>query len=384
MDKSINLIILNFLIVMLLTQVALAVSISPPIITLDFSPNAEYTFVFTIDRAEKIGSYLAGDLAQYATIDDPNQDGGPRLITVHLKLPERIEKPGKHVLLVGAKELPTSPIGGVGGVAAIQAAIEVKVPYPGLYVEMELIAPNVNLGETVNFIVKVNNLGTDNINSARAVIDVYDEYSKIKTINTDEKSIASKTIAELYADMPTNAMKAGSYKAIATLYYDGETKTAEKDFNIGTLYVAINNFTKELEQDKINKFDIDIESRWNNKLGNVYGEVTINGVNVKTPSYELNPWEKKNITTYYDTTGITLGEYDATIILYYEDKTTTEGGKVYVVEEIKKPTSETKAEVEKPFKINIEITPTTLLIAIIVILVVVDILWLVMRKKGKK
>ena len=359
----------------------LGVSIQPAKYSIDFEPNLERDFGFYICGAAKIEPYIDGDLVQYATIIDNEPNGGCREIIVRIKLPSEIEKPGKNILLAGAREL--IEVGGsVGGRAAIQAPIVIFVPYPGLYVEWDFVAPNVNEGESVHFTVGVSNLGTNDIQSARAMIDVYDDYSRIKSLNTDEKSIPSKTSAEFPLDMETIGMKAGSYRVVTTLYYDEKSDLKEKSFNIGTLYVAINNYTKVLEQGKINKIGIEIESKWNNYLQDVYSEVTINGVKVKTPNYNLNAWETKEISAYYDTAGMDLGEYDAQITLYYGGKTTIEEGKVYVVEQIELPSSEAKEE--KPWKISFDITPTTLLIAIIIILVVVDIVWLITRRKNKR
>ncbi len=360
---------------------ALGVSIQPAKYSINFEPNLEKDFGFYICGAAKIETYLDGDLVKYATIIDNEPNSSCRDIVVRVRLPNKIEKPGKNILLVGAKEL--IEVGsGVAGRAAIQAPIVIFVPYPGMYVEWNFVAPNVNEGETVHFIVSVSNLGTNNIQSARAIIDVYDDNSKIKSLNTDEKSIPSKESAEFPLDMETTGMKAGSYRVVTTLYYDGRSDLKEKSFNIGSLYVAINNYTKVLEQGKINKVGIEIESKWNNNLQDVYSAVTINGVKVKTPNYDLKAWETKEIAAYYDTTGMDIGEYDAQITLYYGGKTTTEEGKVYVVEQSEVQSSEAKEE--KPWNISFNITPTTLLVAIIIILVVVDIVWLIIRRKNKR
>lgn len=360
-----------------------AVNIMPAKITVDFEPNLKGQARFFICGADSLRPYIKGELVEYATIIDENPDGGCRDIIVEWNLPEKLEKPGKNVLWVGSLELlPGSRGGAVATRTAIEAPIVFFVPYPGLYVESTFIAPNVNLGEVVEFTVNVNNLGTDDIQSAIATIDVYDDYSKLKSLSTNREAIATKASAMLYVDMSTTGMKAGAYKAVATLIYDGEILKLEKIFNIGSLYVQINNYTKELKQEKINKFDIDIESRWNNLIEEVHGEVLIEDITAKTPTTELAPWQKKKITAYIDTAGMKLGEYDATITLFYDGKTTTETGKVYITEEI--VVEEVEIKEEQPLSINFNITPTTILIAIIVLLVLVDIVWLIIRKKGKK
>lgn len=369
------------LILILISPFILGVSISPALREINFEPNLKTEFGFYICGANKIRSYIDGELTEYATIIDNDQDGGCRNILIKMEFPEKIEKPGRHKLLVGALQLLDSSRGGVAGRGAIQAPVLIHVPYPGSYVEIRFVAPNVNVGEDVPFSIFVNNLGTDNINSVRGVIEIFDDNGKIKTLNTNELSLETKKGGELYVDMSTSGMKAGAYRALATVYYDGKVISKEKKFNIGSLHVAINNHTTILEQGTINKFDIDVESRWNNELNDVYAEITIDEETVKTPNFKLTPWQKKKVTAYYDTSGMLLGDYDVEINLFYEDELTNAKGTVRVVEALVLPE---EPKQEEPISINFDITPTTILIAIIVLLILVDIVWLVMRRKGKK
>ena len=180
--------------------------------------------------------------------------------------------------------------------------------------------------------------------------------------------------------MSTYGMGAGTYKATATIHYDGEVKDQERQFNIGSLFVRINNHTSELYVGKINQFDTDIENRWNNVIGDSYVELKMNGITAKTPSTSLRPWQKTRLSAYYDTSKTPLGEYPANITVFYDGKSNQKSTTVFVIDFI-----ETKVpEKQEPFRINIAITPTTILIALIVLLVSVDIIWLVMRKRDRK
>lgn len=377
-QKQVKLITFGIVLIFILLPSVFAVSIMPAKHTINFEPNANLQFGFHICGATSIRSYLEGALMEYATIIDSNQDGGCRDITVKLALPAEIETPGKNRLLVGAMELVDASRGGVAARTKILAPIDVFVPYPGYYIDMNFVAPNVNEGEIVPFSVFVTNQGTYNIELLYATIDIYDDVGLVKSLQTNRESLVSKDTVDLFVDMSTAGMPAGTYRAVAKVYFDTETKTQEKPFNIGSLFVRINNHTTEIYEKKINKFDIDIESRWNNPISDVYGEVIIDGRTVKTPDTILKPWEKQTISAYYDTKNLPIGEYDVTLRVHYEDASTTKNAKVFIIdyiEPIKEP------EEQEPFKIDISITPTTLLIAVIILLVLIDVVWLVMRKK---
>jgi len=345
---------------------------------IDFKPGLEKTFNFAVTPSNMdVKLSVSGYLSEYVTLSKTliRFNSTDRAFKVMIKLPEKIENPGHHKLWIAAKEvIDNSKISGnVGTSCNAMVYILIHVLNPGKYVEMSLSAPNINLNEPVNFAVNVKSFGEEDISSIKAAIDVYSpDNEKLATIYTDEKPLKSNTEETLHAQLSTIGYHAGTYSAVAILNYDGETKEDKKSFRIGELKIKIINYTKEFEKDKINKLDIEIESDWGNKIENVYGKIKINESIIQTPNIELLPWEKKIITTYWDTTNIQAGFYDAEITIYYEDKTTTETGMVSVIE--KKVTF-----AEEPGVIRL--STTTMLILIIILLIIVDIIWI--TKKGK-
>ncbi len=350
---------------------------------IDFKPGIEKTFNFEITKSNlEVMLSVSEYLSEYATLSKTiiKPDSTDRKFTVTVKLPNKIEKPGHHRIFVMAEEIiDKSKIGGAVGTSSnAQIYILIHVLNPGKYVDMSLSAPNVNLNEPVNFAVNVKSFGEDDINSIKAAIDVYSlDNKKLATVYTEEKSLKSNTKETLHAQLSTTGYSAGTYKAVATLNYDGKTKEDEKNFKIGKLNIKIINYTKEFEKDKINPFYIEIESDWGNKIENVYGEIKINDSIIKTPSIELLPWEKKTITTYWDTNNVEAGSYDAKITIYYEDKTTVETGKVNVVEK-------KEALVEKPGIVTISLNTTTILILIIILLITMDIIWIFKKRINER
>jgi len=345
---------------------------------LDFEPGIEKTFNFGATASGRdVKLSVSGYLSEYVTLSKTfiKSDSTDRSFTVTLKLPKEIEKPGHHKIWIAAEEIiGESKMGGnIGTSSNVRVYILIHVLNPGKYVDMSLSAPNVNLNEPVNFVVNVKSFGEEDINSIKAAINVYSpDNEKLATIYTDKKPLKSNTEETLHAQLDTKGYPAGTYKAVATLNYDGKTKEDEKNFKIGKLNIKIINYTKEFEKDKINKFDIEIESDWGNRIENTYGEIKVNNKIIKTPNIDLPPWEKKTITAYWDTNNIEIGSYDAEMTIYYESKTTVEIGKVEVVEK-------KEALVEKPGVISL--STTTILILIIILLIIIDIIWI--TKKGR-
>jgi uncharacterized protein YqgV (UPF0045/DUF77 family) len=290
-----------------------------------------------------------------------------------------MEKPGRNLLYVQAKEVNTGS--GAMAVAAVRAPVSVFVPYPGYYAEMTFEAPNINEGETEQFVVGVINLGTNRLERVYTVIEVYDSAGKIKTLTSDTVSIDTNAQAQLRVSMASTGLKPGNYRAKATVYYDGgNTLEAEREFAIGTLYIQINDYTLEMEQGKLNKFEVDIENKWNALIPNVYGIINFEGVDVKTPSVDMTPMGTDKVFGYIDTANQAFGDHNVKITLHYADKTTVAEGKVKIV-----PAAGAQAaEEEKPSGlIELKLSLTTILIAVIVLLVIIDVIWVVAKNRSQ-
>lgn len=338
---SLNFILfISILVFLFFSTNAFAVGIGHGDTTVHFQPNLEVTIPFIL-RNIKSGTYIelsvTGELKDYVTLSELSPTGELN-VTVHL--PDKIEKPGTHTIWILAKEIPNATMGTIAAVTAVQVPIPIIVPYPGKYVEVRLDAPDVNIGESVNFVISVTNRGEQNI-IAKGTIEIYNPNNeKIATVYTEERAIKTTMTEELHAQWETSGVKEGEYKAIATITYDGETARAEKTFRIGTLLIKIIDYTREFQKDTINRFDIEVESVWNDKISDVYAEIVISDENknqissFKTPSTDVEPWEKKIITAYWDTTDINIGTYDANITLHYASKVTEKIVKVQIREKL--------------------------------------------------
>ena len=327
--------ILILIFILLLVQTVIAIRISPDAIRIEFEPNFEKSYTFRTETAENVGVGIEGNLAEYVTIEENNiaKDG---TFVIKVKLPEEIDPPGKHIVFIGVTEGGKGG-GTVAGIASIRTALDIRVPYPGIYAEISFNVRDLNINETANFIVSINNLGKENIDNAKAVIDILDSDEKIvEKLFTEEKVIRNRSKDTLQALFNASKHTSGRHKAVAHVTYDDQSKDLEADFRIGTLNIKIINYTRTFIKDKIAKFEIEIESAWNTKIDNIFAEVKVfnNTKEVssfKTVSVSLEPWDQKILSTFWDTQGLGEGTYDAEITLFYEGQKTKLDGKIEII-----------------------------------------------------
>ena len=315
-----------------------AVGISPAYSIIHFEPGLEASFRFTASNAnpeEGIGIVLEGDLAKYANISK-NFSIGSTTFTVNLKLPEKIEKPGTHIIYVKAFESKDGENSVIGGVAAIRAPIKILVPYPGKYTESTFTINNVNEGEDASYQLDIQNLGTDDVivDTLVEIFEIDENGEKILIEKLDDMELKSKNALKIIEDLDTNNLESGIYFAKATINY-GKIEILNTTFRIGEFIVDIIDYDYLFEKNKINKFNIEIENKWNTKIESVFGEVTITDKGkvvstFRTVSLDTAPWEIKNITGFFDTGSLDPKRYLANMNLYYGDSSTHKLVAIYI------------------------------------------------------
>ncbi|MBU3923710.1 MAG: hypothetical protein KJ592_02230 [Nanoarchaeota archaeon] len=302
-----------------------------------FEPNLEKTFKFysfNTDPNEGIEIYIEGDLAEYVELSDEFFVGGGGF-TVTVKLPNKIDKPGVHEIYVGAIEAREIGSETIGGIVAIRGRIDILVPYPGEYAESTFTISNINEGEEANYEIEVQNLGTKSLN-VKPSIEIYkiNTTEKLLTLNLPDKIINPKEILNSVGTLNTKELPPGEYQAIAIIDW-GKIDTMTKIFRVGEFLIEILDYDYQFEQNRINQFNIEIQNKWNTKIDQVFATVSITDqgnfiTNFKTVSANTNPWETKNLTAYFDTTGLETKRYTANIVLSYGDTTTGKLVAIYI------------------------------------------------------
>jgi len=163
---------------------------------------------------------------------------------------------------------------------------------------------------------------------------------------------------------------AGRYKALARINYDGSILEEKKNFNVGERLAKILNISDaKVKKGDIAKFDINIQSYWNEIIKDVYLELKVVGqeVNSRTESISLGPWDSRTITGFLETSSLEEGEYEVDVILNYDDKYSE---------------AKTSLVVTKGFSLSVTTIVLIVIIAILILLVIINIV--MFKKKWKK
>ena len=295
-----------------------ASGVSPPQYSVDFSPGAKLAFSFTFYSVpgSQVELAIRGDLAEYVSLSETSL-AGTGVVIAYLSLPELIERPGAHYLAVVAREVSSTQ--GLGITGEAQGTIVVYVPYPGVYIERSLEVTDANQGEPVSATVTYINRGKETV-SILTSLDISQDNKTVDTFALDTITLAPTESKQVSTTLDTASYRPGRYIAAALIRYGGKTARAETMFRIGTLFVDIVNHSDGFDRDKINRFEIDVESAWNSRISNVFANVTILGTDIYllTPSISLKPFERSRLTGFFDTTGIADDSFQAKIILSYE------------------------------------------------------------------
>lgn len=323
----------------ILFQIASAfVGVTPVTYEVNFEPGLKQVFSFRFmgDPDTQFKVYAAGDLAEYIALSTEYLKQ-PGTVNALLELPNEIAIPGAHRIYIGAAQQPKD-VRGFGIVGDIRGKIIVYVPYPGKYIEAELITQDIRYGDIGEFSLKVSNKGEEDV-SADSYIYIYDpEGGLVEQIPLGENYLKSQEKIELYAEFDSVGHQAGSYKAVGVVKYDIKEAKSENTFRIGELFVDITGWSRKFWRGRINPLNIEVESRWNDPIENLYADIFIlnHDIRFHTPSITLKGFEKANLTGYFDTTPIPvdLKEVQARITLYYGDKKTEKVVTLKLIKEI--------------------------------------------------
>jgi len=332
--------------------------VSPGGYDINFEPGLKKNFDFNFwndDPSKEFDITVEGDFADFVSLDK-DQILGSGIVKVTLNLPQSVATPGKHRILIGAREiLKEGSAGGgtVGIIGQVKGVIDIFVPYPGRYGEIDFSAFDSNPGDPVNFHLRIFSRGEESI-TTNSQIEIYEaggfrqEESLLSPIVNffslspsdgvdipkgklaDVLQIGSDTIEsgefiDISAQLDTSKLGSGNYAAVALVTHDGRVVRAEDSFRLGELFIDITDYGKEFERGKINSILISVESFWNEPIENVFitGEVLgYPGITFQTSSIDLKPWSRGTLIGFFDTSLIKENSFQAKLTAYYEGKTT--------------------------------------------------------------
>lgn len=326
------------LLILLFIPLVLAIGASPSSKDIPFKPNLEIDLPFNFfptNENTNTALTLSGDLAKYTSLDT-NLINGTGTVTLKLKLPQTLES-GQHVVNLHGSEQFESEAGIQAG-SGVTIPIRVFVPYEGKYIQADMQISNINLNDEGIITINVKNIGSEKIEELYAKITLFSNNNPVKQLQTNKSPINPDQTIALNAKFSTTDLKEGQYNAKATIFFDSQQETLEKEFIIGDLIVEILNYTTQVIEHKINKFHITYQSKWNNPIINIFTDIEISKNNqilltTKTPTTVLESREIKQIETFLDLSDISIGEYDIKFLLNYQNKQSSKQGKLYVTKE---------------------------------------------------
>lgn len=347
MDKRIGLCIVLLVFGILLVQDVFALGIAPARTIVDFEPGLERTVEFKVLNNEhkdmKVALYVGGELGNIVTLSDFELDfkatEGQKVASYTFKLPEKIDKPGRREIQIVAGEVSEAKaIEGVSVVINLLVVHQliIEVPYPGKYATTELKIVETGRTDQVDFLVIVNNLGTQKIVEAKGTIDIFGPTNeKLATIVSESGSLEAGVRKEFRAAW-SGDINPGNYYAKLTLSYDGDITRSEREFSVGSAQIEIKDISvRDFKLGEIAKFEILVENKWSDTMKDVYTEliITEEGLHVgrfKSASEDVGALSKETLIAYWDTAGVEEGVYDATVILYFGGQSTSQDMKAHI------------------------------------------------------
>ncbi len=316
-----------------------AIGVTPGRKTIDFVPGLEQQISFTILNNEhkefKALVYAEGDLKDHVyaekSLVEFTEDKDSEQFTYTIRLPSDIEEPGDHWARIIVMELPPGQTENKGSLVLATTAVvhqlKVKVPYPGKFATAELKVSDVQPGQPINFYITLLNVGEEDIGQAWATIDIMGATNeRIATIETGKMSIKSKDRGELVAAWNAD-INPGTYHAVATVHYDDKVTRTEKNFAVGNMLIDVLDVSvKDFRLGGIAKFNIEVESKWSEKITGVYAEMEVlrpNGdvmTTFKSVSVDIEPMGRATLYAYWDTEGVEKGDYNINLKLHYAGK----------------------------------------------------------------
>jgi hypothetical protein len=315
------------LVIFLCSGVFAISGVSPGSYEIDYESgmSQDFVFNFVFDEGVEAEIYLEGALAKYMTVDK-NKISGSDSVVASLVLPEVVDSPGVNKVRVGARQI-VDDASGVGVAADVRGVIKINIPYPGRWIDLELVAPNTNAGDVVEMRLKLFNRGNESV-VVSPMIQIFKDGEFFDNFDLDKVEVENAKSVEVEFALNSSDYAAGNYMATALGDY-GEERLARDDdpFRLGELLVKIVNYTRDFKEGNIERFEIEVESFWNDNIDELYAEVVVDGgddIGFVTPITNLRAWRSKTLEGFLDVSDIASSVIGADIILHYNNRTSSE------------------------------------------------------------
>lgn len=322
-----------FLVLALCPAFVSSIGMGPGTNEYPFISGEEYIITLRIGNEEKknVTVFLSvdGDIANYIEIPEEaitfSSTDDYKKINCILRLPEDIGEPGPHEarILAKVKEDYEQKEGTqINFDVILYSVIRVNVPYPGSYAKIRLLAPNFHVGKESSFGIEINNLGTKPIFADSLINILSPMEATIDTLSGGQTPVESKE--KEMVSIPWTPETAGRFRAVADVNYDENHESDEKTFSVGSAKLVIRSISSNnFRLGQISKFDLIINSRWNEEIKDVHADFIIQDYDgnhyskYSSQSVKSAPFGSNTIPAYLETDRLKSGKYQMLVILHY-------------------------------------------------------------------
>jgi hypothetical protein len=341
---------------------------------IDAEPDKVVVNPYTVTGANHpIEVKVGGELKDYVDVIDK----GPYSFDLVITFPSSLPEPGEYGFDLSVVEVPDNVgAGGIGSLVSVNLKFLVRVPPHGKFIEVVVDASNVNEKEPVPLKVTLRSKGQKDISSVGGTLSVYGESNfALATFTVPSAPLKSLEFIEHHFILDTNALPAATYKAEASITYDGKIKNVGNEFRIGDLDVLLVDYMGQWPIG-FTEFVATIENNWGNSINNVYGILVLDGKQLlQTPSITLSPWQKAELKGIFEV-DLPLGAYHPTLELFYEEQSKIETLSVEIVGALEVVT------VDENNSSNLPWIPVIL--GVVTLLLIISLIILLLKRRKKE
>jgi hypothetical protein len=299
---------------------AFAVGISPGSVTLSFKPNETQEFSFSILNHELTGFNIslskAGELADYISLEETSVDVGSQdfstLITASIFSSSDLS-PGLHQGRIRIVPKPAAGSGAVSALVAPEFLVSIRVPYPEKYAAVQLEVHETKPGDPIPIFLLFDNQGNEDILRAGGAISIFGPDGVLLQNRIASDVNVPKDYLGRSEAFPKVALAAGEYRAVVQAYYDGIKSNSSLDFAIGTQTIVVEQlYDRTIFTGEISKVSLMASNEWN-KNTSARGFVALADKKSEMPVVAFRPGEKKVLSWFVDTAGLSPGTYNLTL-----------------------------------------------------------------------
>lgn len=308
------------LLTLCLLPLTTAIGVSPPTGTIEFVPGASGEFDVrlsnSLDREIDTEVEISGNLAQYFEATNPRIGArSSTAATISYNLPDDITPGPNYQYITWTEHYFDAQQGGVAARSAIQAKFSVWKPYPGRYAELRINPRHVPQGEETDIKITIDSLGDQPVTGDVVIKLRAPDGTLQDTLYLRDVEVAGDDEFSRYVRVHSERYDPGKYEVDARFDYNSAVADAQGTLIIGTKSVDVLNVTRTFYKDKdVNRFEVEVESLWNEPLEVVSASMQLGASTGRTPAITLPPFSTKTLTGYWDTdTELAEGERPARV-----------------------------------------------------------------------